>query len=103
MTSKAPESKNACVANCACLNVYLHNKIGSAFNYLLLKEKLIKNVATGKKKKFYTILQKLVFFKLDIDLIPTLLECMPFDFFFFDLFFVIQILFMSACIIEILP
>jgi hypothetical protein len=71
--------KIACLsAQCNCVNAYLHSKVNT-FQYKELAAELVKLVQAKKKeKKVLGVLQKLIFFRLDLEIIPTLLECMCF-------------------------
>jgi hypothetical protein len=69
--------KFACISTqCNCVNAYLHSKVNT-FQYKELTAELVKLLQAKKKeKKVLGVLLKLVYFRLDIELIPTLLERM---------------------------
>lgn len=72
--------KIACLsAQCNCVNAYLHSKVNS-FQYKELSAELVKLVQAKKKeKKVLGVLLKMVYFRLDIEIIPTLLELLAYD------------------------
>lgn len=69
---------NPCSNPCNCLNAYIHSKV-STLNYQQLVQQLQKYLTAGKRKKVSPILQKLIYFKLEVDLLPIFLEILSQD------------------------